>query len=326
MSRKGPSRSLWLATIAVYLFVGVVYASVTNRGTGASLSGSSLGFTVGVLIWPYLMVSGGVDKDATSTPDGLRHFAPNATASGRQALLDALKLERTSDTEGAGKLYQQACSGGVGAGCVNLARLHQRRRLAPSSSLVADELYVRAEPLLDQACTLGDQGACLMLGCQYDRGLGVASDLVRAAQLYDLAVDIEQPVVADGHTPLVRALSRCAKGKGVYCAMVAVSLLEAVGTDRDPETAHLYVWRACELGVLPSCTQFGINAATGVDMPKDERGALRSLVNVCGTSDGKTCASLGTLLMKHKVGGAREVVEQACERGLTDSCAVLRRQ
>jgi TPR repeat protein len=185
-------------------------------------------------------------------------------------------------------IHGNNCQAGVGSSCLLLAET------VDGTGFPTSERPLRALAL-GQACDLGDQAACppfadalerggaeslrklcdaydapscYTLGTAHLRGLGVAVDPQRAAELYARACERRHPSACSNLAEMSRA---------------------GVGTPQDwPRSLALYD-RACSLGHVPACLRFAELFEDGVAVQHNAARAFELQRRSCRLSDAAPC-------------------------------------
>ncbi len=203
------------------------------------------------------------------------------------------------DWRRAADLFQAACDGGEGEGCVRLARLHvdasaERRGVAFDSTVAAR--------LLEQGCDRGMLVGCTELGDMYAetdsvvpdvQAKGVLQDFSRAASLYGRACD-------GGELP--------------GCARLGVLYRDGTGVERDAARAVALYTRACDGGAPLGCARLGEAYAAGTGVDADPGRAADLFEKACA-SEMIGCFRLAELLVRDGGSADRavELFDKACD-------------
>lgn len=218
-----------------------------------------------------------------------QHGTPQACFIGAKYLkrlhLDARLGTSAKDLNARGiALYEEKCSGGDQATCVEYARL-----LLAGKYIAADAK--RGRQLVEKACEAKQARACLTLGNMYASGQGVKKDKKRALSLLD---------------------SACSTSGGAACTALA-ELLPASERKRATE---LFT-RACAADDADGCARAG----AAVDAAGDHAAAAELLVKACELDELKSCVRAGELVSDPE--RARDAFESACDAEIFAGCAGL---
>jgi len=170
---------------------------------------------------------------------------------------------------------------------------------SPAAGLVRDLPALVA--VLERRCKWGDATDCLELGDRYCAGAGVKTDPSKAVPLYEQA---------------------CEKELFEACVRLGSLLVEGKQVRRDESRGLGLCAKACDGGYPAGCGALGsFYLERG-----DHRQAASNLTKACEGGDAVGCANLA-LIHEHGLGVAKnarraaELRREACEGGLTSSCA-----
>ncbi len=209
--------------------------------------------------------------------------------------------------------------------------------------LYQENRYSEALPLLDQGCTAGNGLACTRLGVYYEKGLGVAQDLPRAAELFskscnegnakgcfNFGISYKSGKGVKQDYPRAAALfsQSCNGGYAEGCDVLAIMNALGIGLAKDASRAAALYSRACDGGSIDGCTNLGIDYMTGNGVGRDDSRAATLLSKGCDGGDADGCSSLGSL---YYVGRgvaadhsrAAALYSKACDGGDADGCSLL---
>jgi hypothetical protein len=131
--------------------------------------------------------------------------------------------------------------------------------------------YGEAAPLLEKACTSGEQFACSCLGNMYDQGLGVTVDYHRAATLYS---------------------KTCTAGTVSDCYNLGLLYEDGHGVVQDYARAAVLYSKVCDRGSGEGCTGLGDLYSNGHGVFQDEPKARRLYNKGCTLGDQLGCRRL----------------------------------
>jgi TPR repeat protein len=245
-------------------------------------------------------------------------------------------LPRKCDAHDPGDCQRQ-CDLGDGASCNELGFAH----------MVGKKVGLdrrRAYDLFERACGLGDLHGCNNQGAiliSYDRL--PYDQLDRAVRLFDDTC-AKEPTLCTNRAVMLRdgvharvdktraaeLFSRaCVGGNASACHDLALAYDEGVGVGRDVARATELELQACHGGHMHSCTVTGAKYLYGTGVAKDEVAAVSYFRRGCDGGNLWGCGMVG-LSMWEGLGGlrrdpatGRRRMEEACERGSNDSCALL---
>lgn len=261
------------------------------------------------------------------------------------------------DWRRASALYQQACDGEEGDGCLRLAGLHVdsrgRAHGVPLDSLVAVSL-------LDRACNLGTTRGCVELGDMYlekdsvvagadsVKPAGPLQDIPRAIGLYRRACDGDGRAGCDRLGLLyrdgigvtadpVRAVDlyrqACDSGYQVGCAHLGEAYVAGSGVDADAGRAATLFGKACETEMV-GCFDLARLLESGTGVAQDNSRAAKLYEKACyGTLKGdggsapvpESCFRLGNMYanatgVERNLGRASRFFYRACSLGYEEAC------
>lgn len=217
-----------------------------------------------------------------------------------------------SDWRRASELFDRACEGGEGEGCVRLARLHVHSR-AERRGVTRDSAL--AETLFERGCHAG-----AMIGCTELGDMILAKDSLAAA---DSTTDEEAAMrgAPDSRSEVaVRAAAlyrrACDGDEMTACTRLGVLYGHGRGVERDPVRAAELHRRSCDGGAQRGCTHLGLAYETGEGVEPDPGRAASLYEDACET-EMAGCHHLAVLYTKG-VGVARDY-ERAVEL-FDDAC------
>jgi uncharacterized protein len=236
-------------------------------------------------------------------------------------------------------LYEQACQGGLGVGCLNLAWLHQTGNAGIADQEAAARAYGLALDKLRASCAPPDPTDCANLGLVLETGFGVTLPDPRGAkEAWELGCDhgeadactnlalasLErgEPDVASDVDQLTRA---CREGSASGCkALGQVLYRGAMGIPRDPARAVGVLTRACDLGEPTGCTSLSGLLAAADEVRADPARALGAAARGCSLGDSTGCLILAhNALADGEAASAAEHFTAACHIGDRGACAML---
>lgn len=181
-----------------------------------------------------------------------------------------------ADWRRASDLFQRACEGGEGQGCVRLARLHVHRA-AERRGVSLDS--AAAATLLEQGC---DAGA--MIGCTDLADLVLATDSMAVADSTAAGNEVEG-VLDSPAARRAAALYRraCQGGEMTGCTRLGVLYEEGRGVEGDPVRAAELHRRSCDGGSSLGCTHLGGSYEAGRGVERDVGRAARLYEEACET-------------------------------------------
>lgn len=232
---------------------------------------------------------------------------------------------------------RRQCELGDAGSCSDLGFMHLVGRHVPLDRQRASELFVRA-------CDGRDLHGCNNLGAMLiSRDAVPISDLRRAMTLFE-TVCAEEPtlctnlavVYRDGlHSPArpqraTELFSRaCLGGDATSCHDLALAYDKGIGVGRDVPRAAEFQGLSCQRGFMQACAAMGTRYLYGTGVARDEAIAVRYFQHACSGKNQLGCGLVGLLTMDGQGGlrrdpqGGRRMMEQACNSGSNDVCAIL---
>ena len=196
---------------------------------------------------------------------------------------------------------------------------------------------------LEKSCEAGEATACLDLGRNHDKGLGVPKDERRAAVLYEKACEGGQAtgcfnlgvnyqeghgVPQDERRAAVLYEKACEGGEATGCFNLGVSYAKGRGVPQDARRAAALYAKACARDVATACLTLGLAYEEGLGVPQDARRAAALYEKACEGGDVRGCVNLGALHAKglgvpQDDRRAAALYEKACEGGAAQGCQNL---
>jgi TPR repeat protein len=311
----------------------IALGTAPAAGAVAAQPASPSGGCPGGLVWsagacrtprvnaPHKCLSNDVDEcrkqcelgDASScTEIGFEHLT------GRRVPLDRAR---------AAEFFRKACDGGDHYGCNNLGALLIRGSAADAR---------RALALLEGVCG-SEPSLCSNLAVAYRDGLGMPAQPARATELFsrgclggdagschDLALAYDNGVGVLRDVPRAAELQAesCRRGFMQACAVMGTRYLYGTGVKVDEALAVRYWKAACDGKSQLGCGLYGFAVMTGVGgVRRDERGGRDMMEQACNSGSADSCAILAaTLQSQGDPAGAKQWYRRACEGGLKDHC------
>lgn len=202
----------------------------------------------------------------------------------------------------------------------------------------------RATQLFERACEGRDLHGCNNVGAMIIVGDAVPhAEVRRALSLFEM-VCAEDPslcsnlavVNRDGrHTPqrpqrAAELFSRaCLGGDASSCHDLGLAYDKGTGVNRDVPRAAELQGVSCQRGFMHACAVMGMRYLYGNGVRQDETYAVRYFQHACTNKNQLGCGLLGLLTMDGQGGlrrdpqGGQRMMEQACNSGSNDSCAIL---
>ena len=272
---RRPSVLVWAAGVAVAMAALLVAPSIfapklksnsplqyPPRSERAGAKGPSVSPT------PSMLKSDGNTKTSADAQSAVfdriaaGQSASSKPAAQRSAITEIEKRAEALDSQEryseAKALYEQACSSGSGAACMNIGVLYE------DGNGVAKD-YLRAASFYSRACNQGDADGCNLLGFMYETGVfGLAKDYSQALGLYSKACNAGNPngceglgsiyglgegVQRDERKAEMFDLQACNKGSAGSCVSVAESHEDRGNIS---EARRLYL-KACTIGAKYAC-------------------------------------------------------------------------
>ncbi len=197
--------------------------------------------------------------------------------------------------------FERACAYGDHYGCNNQAALIISRDAVPYADLEV------AIGLFEQSCAR-EPKLCTNRAVMLRDGIHSRIDKSRAAELFSRA---------------------CVGGDAAACHDLALAYDKGVGIARDVPRATELEIESCRGGFAHACTVSGVRYLYGTGIASDEREAARYFRHACTSGNLWGCGMVGLMMMDGLGGeqrdpsGGRRQMEQACERGSYDTCAIL---
>ena len=160
---------------------------------------------------------------------------------------------------------------------------------------------------LQKGCDGGYMDDCYKLGYNYDEGIGVPKDLVKANALYKRACDVA--------------------GIG-GCAGLGWNYANGLGVPKDVRKASALYKRACDGGNMAGCSNLGHSYNYGLGVPKDVGKGFALYKRACDGGDMGGCFKLG-YSYNYGVGGLKHLrkgnvlYKRACDGGNMEGCGHL---
>lgn len=175
---------------------------------------------------------------------------------------------------------------------------------ADSTSELGFELH-------DRLCKQGNWEACTRLGYAFSKGFGVDIDELRAVSL--LAPACERDIAA-----------ACNRLASVY------SYPKTRVVEKNYELAAQYLNKACDLGLMHSCSMLGNRYYLGRGVEKNFEQAAELYAKACSEGNNSSCAKLGSLYsdglgVEKDTAQAESLLANACDEGEDYGCAYLGR-
>lgn len=183
------------------------------------------------------------------------------------------------------------------------------------------------------AATCNRGGSCGLLGLDYENGRGVALNLLRAHELYEIACDEQSNAWAcnrlgiayegPGGFPVARDLYArgCKLGDFSACTNQGRLLEQGKGGAADQQRANSLYRKACDGGSAAGCTNLGVSAEQGRGMDRDPEQANALYSKACDAADLTGCVNLGSSLEQAgDTARALALFDKACEGGNARGC------
>ena len=170
----------------------------------------------------------------------------------------------------------------------------------------------------ERACRCHDEQGCGYLAFSYLEGVGVATDLKRAADLFEQACGTASP-------PTTNAAG--------FCFMLATCYHRGEGRPHDLSAAAALYRRSCNGGWSESCSRLGVFLEDGIGTSPDPADAIAAYIKGCDGGSPRGCLSLSLVYQRGKLGTKRDAARakqlriRTCElcaekkcTGMTDIC------
>jgi TPR repeat protein len=188
----------------------------------------------------------------------------------------------------------------------DLAADHGERAYQRGMGQSHNNNMIEANASFQIGCDNGSMAACVELGYQYSRGLGVGVDFARAAQLVQKACD-------------------AANVGGCY--WLGVFYEKGQGVTQDFEKAKHWYEETCAESELRGCNNLGYLYANGDGVVQDNPRAVGLYKEACDGGLGMGCQNLAYMYSKgfgvpkdHSV--AKQLRQRACSLGFNVACGV----
>lgn len=285
------------------------------------------------------------DKQPFFTASDLFYSSIRQQVAGRSSQLPQYTIIRNSDHDDGDFVFVRkvAVTSSAGADISRGATLTPLDFYNNGETLIKEERYGDAVPLMTKACDLGNPAGCTALGEMYQNSQGIARDDSKAVSLYRKACDGGN---ARGCSNLgwmtesgrgvekdqVKAVSfyrkACNAGNGMGCELLGIMYLNGKGVAKDESEAVTLARKACNAGYARGCHDLGWVYETGKIVPQDYSQAIAFNRKACDEGDAMGCNSLGL----YYAGGkgvsqdndqAVAFYQQACDGKLPVACANL---
>jgi serine/threonine-protein kinase len=164
-----------------------------------------------------------------TTPPNSTNFVENTSEIERKAET----FEDQKRYSEAKSLYEQACTGGNGAACVNLGEMY-------FLGLGVAQDYSRAVVYYIKACDAGDSSGCYSPAHMYADGKFITEDNSRATELYTKGLSIDS--------------KKCNAGDFILCILIAQDYENGNnGQPKDVGMAKQFYRKGCSMGSKRSC-------------------------------------------------------------------------
>jgi TPR repeat protein len=205
------------------------------------------------------------------------------------------------DRSRAMQLFEKACEGADPWGCNNVGAMLIVRDALP----IAEAR--RALSLLETTCA-SEPSLCNNLAVANRDGRHTRQNKPRATELFSRS---------------------CLGGDAAACHDLALAYDDGIGVNRDVPRAAELQGHSCNRGFMHACAAMGTRYLYGTGVPKNEEYAVRYFRHACDGKNQLGCGLLGLMMMGGEGGlrrdpqGGKNLMEQACNSGSNDSCAIL---
>jgi TPR repeat protein len=232
------------------------------------------------------------------------------------------------DRRQASGYFRRACDGGDPWGCNSLGALLVSTR-DPASEREGVALFERA-------CS-DEPRVCSNLAVAHRDGIAMPANAARASEIFsrgclggDGASCHDLGIAYDTGTGVVRDVPRaaelqteaCRRGFMKACAVMGTRFLYGNGVAKHENTAVQYFRAACDGKNLLGCGLYGYAMMTGLGgVRRDERGGRAMMEQACNSGSPDSCAILAaTLESLGDASGAKHWYAEACKAGLNAHC------
>jgi len=235
--------------------------------------------------------------------------------------------------------YEQACKGGAGVGCYNLASMYYGAHGVPFDRVKGDDYTKLARTHWEAACK-GDQPRwCTNLAYLE------APDTKAPAAAQAKALELNTRACDNGITVgcLEAARAKLELGKldllgfmrqldklctqneyGACGVLAALLLLGDKGIAKDAKRALELLTRACDGGDKHSCFVLGIEYASGNNIKQDFAATTRVFDRACDRALSKACIAIGqNLAATRAYKRAADYARRGCHMGNAEGCGML---
>jgi len=159
----------------------------------------------------------------------------------------------------------------------------------------------------EEACAMGDPGACADLGVSYVMGIGAPRDPERGVALLSQS---------------------CELGAIKACNNLGRAYVDGIGVPRDYQKAAELFRMACDNRMAEACINLGVAYQQGEGIERNFARAATLFDEVCETGDGRACYNLAYAYSKGQ-GVTRDdqraaaLYERACLGGAAQGCGDL---
>jgi uncharacterized protein len=243
--------------------------------------------------------------------------------------LMSLGIGMPQDVAGAIPHFEKACKSGDAVGCKELGRNY----LHGNAPLAKDE--TKAATLFEQSCNGGDNQGCSFFAHSLEDGKGTAKDPAKAAQFYRRACDggLAQACTSAGR------MFESGRGVGKNAILASIMYQRACSRfdgeactglgrmtfDKTPDQAKRHFETACNARDAVGCAATKVLFG-GQRVAIASNDVVQQLMAACRTGSNPECTSLGLLdVAKGNVPGGKMNLQQACARGDSFACAVMKK-
>lgn len=232
------------------------------------------------------------------------------------------------DRRQAAVYFRKACDGGDPWGCNSLGALLVSTRDATSER--------QGVALFERAC--GEEPrVCSNLAVAHRDGIAMPANAMRATEIFsrgclggeadscfDLGLAYDKGIGVPRDVPRAAELQAesCRRGFMQACAVMGTRHMYGNGVTKNENTAVQYFRAACDGKNQLGCGLYGFSVMTGMGgVKRDERGGRAMMEQACNSGSADTCAILGaTLQSTGDAAGAKRWYAEACEGGLKEHC------
>ena len=247
--------------------------------------------------------------------------------------IEGFKAYQKKDYKTALKKWKLGCTKGDVNSCVSIGSLYH-------TGLGVDKNESKAMEIYERGCKAKSGRACHNLAAIYQS----RDDNISAQKFYELGCEAKLPFschnlaileqkkpTPDNAKTIEYFKKACDYDGASSCHLLALAYINgAPGLQNDEKKGAILLKKACDLGFIPACNDYGETLRFGTGVKKDPQSAAQLFKKACDAKFAPACGNLAFMYFYGENGAkderkAVELLRKSCKFGSEKACEIIER-